>query len=311
MDYAGSREELNAKIAEYRQQLGLVLDALQKDPENEELNVLRRDLAEVISLTTDLLKYKESEDGLIDEQDEREDGAQDESIYLGKTCVVLYNGKQKYGVVVQVKGNEPTDLIIIELLGTKERCSLALKDLKLLEPPDNSLCPPGAFVQALYEDGRWYDCSIIRQTSAGYVVTYKDYNTSEEVRGDRIRVKKKMENKKETKDIVTPAGYVIPENLIIKKTDNEKEKMRKKRLVQSLKKQQKDERLHAEATKRADSWRKFQEKSGSRNRSGYMSGKRESSIFSKEDEETTAKNIANSIYNNIPKRKFEFTPDMF
>lgn len=65
---------------------------------------------------------------------------------------------------------------------------------------------------------------------------------------------------KEVKEIVTPAGYVIPENLIIKKTDNEREKLRKRKLVQTLKKQQKSQKEDEESYKRASNWRKFQKK---------------------------------------------------
>lgn len=93
------------------------------------------------------------------------------------------------------------------------------------------------------------------------MITYKDYNVSEELRRDWVRIKMRNNGMpKDDREIVTPAGYKIPERLIIKHNDSEKEKMRKKKLVQTLKKQQKAERIELEANQRANSWRKFQEK---------------------------------------------------
>uniref|UniRef100_A0A3B0N1P2 Tudor domain-containing protein n=1 Tax=Theileria annulata TaxID=5874 RepID=A0A3B0N1P2_THEAN len=280
MDEAETIDDLKANLDEYQKQLATVEDSLKQDPENQELISLKRDLNEVIILTNDLIKYKQSNEGIVlfvkvflellkqgvIHLEDIKDVDITTSIFIGRTCVVLYNGKQKYGEVVQVMGDQPNDLTVIELLGSREKCSLCLKDLRLLEPPLPAQCKPGSLVQALYgedgyEDGyiylfrRWYDCIINRQTEKGYIVTYKDYNTSEEVQRDRVKTKIK-----EVKEIVTPAGYVIPENLIIKKTDNEKEKLRKRKLVQTLKKQQKSQKEDEESYKRASNWRKFQKK---------------------------------------------------
>ncbi|KAK2194905.1 hypothetical protein BdWA1_001695 [Babesia duncani] len=280
-----SIEVLEAKIVEYRNQLDTINSALQDDPDNEQLLVLKRDLNEVITLTEDLLKYKQESEGIFlqDDEPEPEESTVAEpdacipstQIYnhlIGRICVVLYNEKQRYGEIVQVQGNEPGDLVVIEILGSRERCGLSLKDLQLLQGPQPSECPNGTVVQALYlEEG---------PTDTGFVVTYKDYNTSEQVPRDRIRLKVKKVI--EYKEITTPAGYKIPENLIIKQNDSEKERLRKRKLVQTLKKQQRAEKVEAEAQKRANSWRNFQNKAGAKNKSGFMTGKREGSIFKSE-----------------------------
>lgn len=316
MDFSESQEDLQTNLLEYHKQLDSVLEALSIDPENNELITLQKDLKEVISLTNDLIKYKKSSDEYLVQGTKHQEGTENsdtgQSVLIGRTCVVLYGGKQKYGEIVQIKSDKPEDLVILEILGSREPCTLALKSLRLLEPPLPNQCKPGSLVQALYsDDGRWYDCIINRKTENGYIVTYKDYNTSEEVRNDRIRLKTRTEPRtKEIKEIITPAGYVIPENLIIKKTDTDKEKMRKKKLVQSLKKQQKAEKIHEEATKRANNWRKFQQKSGSKNKIGYMTGKREGSIFNSMNSTIpgTDYNLPNTFF---PKRKLDYTTDMF
>eukprot|EP00375_Theileria_parva_P001661 XP_764335.1 hypothetical protein [Theileria parva strain Muguga] len=191
MDEAETIEDLKVNLDEYHKQLSTVEDSLKQDPENQELISLKRDLNEVIILTNDLIKYKQSNEELLKQGvihlEDIKDVDITTSIFIGRTCVVLYNGKQKYGEVVQVMGDQPNDLTIIELLGSREKCTLCLKDLRLLEPPLPAQCKPGSLVQALYaEDGRWYDCIINRQTEKGYIVTYKDYNTSEEVQRDRV-----------------------------------------------------------------------------------------------------------------------------
>ncbi|AFZ81544.1 hypothetical protein BEWA_009580 [Theileria equi strain WA] len=319
MDFSESPDDLQANLVEYHRQLDSVLEALSIDPQNNELITLHKDLKEVISLTNDLIKYKQTNsEYLAQDANHPEDAEKPDtgkSVFIGRTCIVLFNGKQKYGEVTQVKGYQPTDLVIIEILGSREPCTLALKDLRLLEPPLPSQCKPGSLVQALYScDGRWYDCIINRRTESGYIVTYKDYNTSEEVQNDRIRLKTRAESRtKEVKEIVTPAGYIIPENLIIKKTDTDKEKMRKKKLVQSLKKQQKAEKIHEEATKRADSWRKFQQKSGIKNKIGYMTGKRGGSMLDSTNSKMPEISGPDYGLHNtfIPKRKLDYTKDMF
>ncbi|KAK1444424.1 hypothetical protein BgAZ_103300 [Babesia gibsoni] len=317
MDQSETYEELQAKINEYTEQVQLVEEALQQDPDNAELKALRHDLREVIELTEDLIKFKVQNEQAppsavlehkIPESYEATTVSGGNTQYIGKICVVLFNGKQRYGQIIRVEGELPTDAVIIELIGTGQQCSLAAKDLKLLEPPPLEECKAGTLVQVLYaEDGRWYDAVINRGTDEGYVITYKDYNVSEEVKPDRVRLKQKNATKtKDVREIITPAGYKIPENLIIKQNDNEKEKMRKKKLVQTLKKQQKAERIEAEAKNRANSWRKFQEKAGSRSKSGYMTGKREGSIFSITDDTTTL-SAPTSLHNSfVPRKRFDY-----
>ncbi|GBE58768.1 malic enzyme, putative [Babesia ovata] len=331
MENRESYEDLQAKIADYREKIQLVQEALQQDPDNEELKVLQADLREVIQLTEDLIQYKRQNEAAASTTDGGAKAPEPEeatsatggnaqflgtsaaattqgSCHAGRICVVLYNGKQKFGQIIQLMGDLPTDQVVIQLVGSGEQCALAAKDLKLVDAPSPDLCKPGTLVQVLYsEDGRWYDALINRETETGYVITYKDYNISEEVARDWVRLKIRHDAKsKEVKEIVTPAGYRIPENLIIKQNDNEKEKMRKKKLVQTLKKQQKAERIETEANQRANSWRKFQEKAGSKNKSGYMTGKREGSIFSSTDQDTSL-SAPNILYNSfVPRKKFDF-----
>lgn len=54
---------------EYKQQLIAVVEALRESPQNEELNILKRDLSEVIALTEESIRYKESNEQLLETKD--------------------------------------------------------------------------------------------------------------------------------------------------------------------------------------------------------------------------------------------------
>lgn len=62
MDGEESIEDLRAKLAEYHQQLVDVNGLLEGEPRNEEYIQIKKDLVDVISLTEDLVKLKETEE---------------------------------------------------------------------------------------------------------------------------------------------------------------------------------------------------------------------------------------------------------
>nr|BAN65296.1 conserved hypothetical protein [Babesia bovis] len=168
MENQESYEDLQAKLADYRNKLQLIQEACKQTPGDDELKALESDLKEVIQLTQDLIQYKKQNEqgdifpssGIASPQpaDATSDIGGNDS-FLGRICVVLYNGKRKYGEIIQVMGNLPSDQVIIQLVGTGEQCSLAAKDLKLIDPPSSEECKVGSLVQVLYADD-------------GYVVLY-------------------------------------------------------------------------------------------------------------------------------------------
>ncbi|CAE8620448.1 unnamed protein product, partial [Polarella glacialis] len=133
------------------------------------------------------------------------------------------------------------------------------------------------------EDGLWYECVITEQTEKGYKITFTDYGSRAEVKFDQIRLQssgKVAEKKRQIKEVVTPAGYKIPESLTIAKTDTEEVIDTKRRKIQAIKKQQRSDKLEAESSKGQVGWQKFfNNKASTRSKTGFLTGKPKESIF--------------------------------
>merc|ERR1711948_87304 len=101
--------------------------------------------------------------------------------------------------------------------------------------------------QAIFpEDGLWYDCLITEQTEKGYKINFVEYGSKVEVKFDQIRLSssgKVAEKKRAIKEVATPAGYKIPESLVIQKADSEEVIETKRRKIQAIKKQQRTDRI--------------------------------------------------------------------
>lgn len=127
---------------------------------------------------------------------------------------------------------------------------------------------------------QWYDCIISKYKGDSFLITYIGYNNSEYVSTDQVRIKKK----KKIKEIITPAGYKLPENLIIKEGDSLKVKMAKKKKRIALKKKQKDEIMDKEFSNKSKQWRSFHEKAISKSKHLLVSTKRVENIENKNNQ---------------------------
>eukprot|EP00922_Rhytidocystis_sp_ex-Travisia-forbesii_P036740 GHVS01054648.1.p1 GENE.GHVS01054648.1~~GHVS01054648.1.p1 ORF type:complete len:245 (+),score=64.19 GHVS01054648.1:113-847(+) len=114
--------------------------------------------------------------------------------------------------------------------------------------------------------------------------------------------------KKKVKEIVTPGGYRIPEFLTIKETDTATQRHQKKRKVQAIKKEQRQEVLETEANARATSWRKFSTKANAKKVKGFLTGRKHESIFKSSDEVAPppTTNILSAGSGFIPRRRHDF-----
>merc|ERR1712136_450038 len=114
---------------------------------------------------------------------------------------------------------------------------------------------------------------ITEQTEKGYKVTFADA-TKIEVKFDQVRLGK-AEKKRTVKEILTPAGYRIPESLVIQKTDTDDQKETKQRKIQAIKKQQRVEKVEDDSLKKQTSWQKFfHNKASIKSKCGFMSANR-------------------------------------
>eukprot|EP01054_Gregarina_sp_Poly1_P006347 Gregarina_sp_Poly_1__6346@NODE_3380_length_1140_cov_51_216216_g2139_i0_p2_GENE_NODE_3380_length_1140_cov_51_216216_g2139_i0NODE_3380_length_1140_cov_51_216216_g2139_i0_p2_ORF_typecomplete_len166_score21_39SMN/PF06003_12/5_2e05TUDOR/PF00567_24/3_6e05TUDOR/PF00567_24/1_6e03Agenet/PF05641_12/0_00052Agenet/PF05641_12/4_9e03Tudor_3/PF18115_1/0_036_NODE_3380_length_1140_cov_51_216216_g2139_i05701067 len=130
----------------------------------------------------------------------------------------------------------------------------------------------------------WYECVVESITGDGYVVTYTGYGNTETIPVDRVRSSNsafkdyslqlrsasvpmaitRKSDKKKVKEIVTPAGFRIPNNLIAKPSDTDAQKADKRRRLNKLKREQRAAQEEQEARKVQSSWSNHVKKSSTK-----------------------------------------------
>jgi len=283
VDFTQSAEELLTKLDTYREQLAQVEEALEQQPDEPSLQKLKNDLSEVIVLTEDLVKYQAA----APTTDEAEaavtrPSSSSKSVHtalIGRTCEAFYEQKWYNAEIISVRRDERgIERCTADFIGFQNQREYKITDIRMLRPPHPAQCQPGTKCQAIFEDGLWYDCMITEQTEKGYKVTFADA-TKIEVKFDQVRLGK-AEKKRTVKEILTPAGYRIPESLVIQKTDTDDQKETKQRKIQAIKKQQRVEKVEDDSLKKQTSWQKFfHNKASIKSKCGFMSGKPKESIF--------------------------------
>lgn len=323
-DYNDTLEELEAKIREYESHLVLVRNEIKKFEENEDpvtsnekkklndqvanLKKLESDMLEVISLTKDLINYKKQNEKKsneridikpLDDHKEIKEVAYAERPevlnLIGRTCSFMHENKRLYAIIENVEDQKGMEQVVVSVIGSDERIVVMKNLIQLNEVLDSSvLLDKTNQFQALYKkDGKWYDCIISKSKEECFLITYIGYNTSEYVKNDQVRIKKK----KKVKEITTPAGYKIPENLIIKENDSAKVKMQKKKKRITLKKIQKNEIIDKVCTNKAQQWRSFHEKALSKSKYLLTAHNKKAQEMNGETKNTSAFNI---------RRKFDY-----
>mmetsp|Transcript_104965 Transcript_104965/g.338485 ORF Transcript_104965/g.338485 Transcript_104965/m.338485 type:complete len:328 (-) Transcript_104965:70-1053(-) len=292
-DFTQSAEELLTKLDTYREQLAQVEEALEQQPDEPSLVKLKNDLTEVIVLTEDLVKYQAAAPAAAEEAaavEPASSGArpQQKSVHtalVGRTCEAFFEQKWYNAEIKSVRRDDRgIERCFVDFIGFQNQREYKVTDVRMLRPPHPAQCQPGTRCQAIFlEDGLWYECVITEQTEKGYKITFTDYGTKAEVKFDQIRLGgggKVAEKKRSIKEVTTPAGYKIPESLVIQKADADEVIDTKRRKIQAIKKQQRTDRIEEESIKRQSSWQKFfYTKASTRSKCGFMSGKPKESIF--------------------------------
>jgi len=297
-DFTQSAEELLTKLDTYREQLAQVEEALEQQPDEPSLVKLKNDLTEVIVLTEDLVKYQaaapaaEQEAAAAPEAAPSSSGGggrpQSKSVHtalVGRTCEAFHEQKWFNAEIVKVRRDDRgIERCTVDFIGLKHTREYKVTDVRMLRPPHPAQCQPGTRCQAVFaEDGLWYECVITEQTEKGYKITFTDYGSKAEVQFDQIRLSgsgRGAEKKRTLKEVATPAGYKIPESLVIQKVDSEEVIETKRRKIQAIKKQQRVDRIEEDASKKQGSWQKFfHTKASTRSKCGFMSGKPKESMF--------------------------------
>ncbi|KEG03468.1 survival motor neuron-like protein, putative [Plasmodium vinckei vinckei] len=297
-EFNESLEDLEEKINEYNKQLALVRDEIKKyeqiqndqNEENEQLQNLKKlecDMIEVINLTRDLIKYKkknESDDEIPDqiaEEDEQpfsnenENVMNESALLIGRTCSFMYENKRVYGSIENVVIQNNIEQLLVHIFETNQQVLVHKNYVQLNEILHTLSTSENNQYQALYKkDGQWYDCLVSKSKGDSYLITYIGYNNSEYVKNDQIRIKKK----KKIKEVITPAGYKIPENLIVKENDSLKTKIKKTKKRNALKKKQKNELINKEFANKTQQWKSVHQKAISKSKHLLVAHKKTENI---------------------------------
>lgn len=233
---------------------------LEKEPNNKELGALVESLSETV---------------------ERMKGENVPTICqdnIGSTCEVYCEGKWYNAVVLKSRtDNLGGKKVIVKLMGTDQGREYDLKDVKFLPRAEKDKFPIGRKVQAIWEeDGLWYNAEIVDAPDSKPVenmfhVVFEGFDdgATYPVQSDQLREPVKYERPKQThvqadeekKTYVTPAGYVIPENLKIDPTkDSEKVIEDKKRKIHQIKSQQRRDKYTEEVAHNKSQWQQFQQR---------------------------------------------------
>ncbi|SCM23066.1 survival motor neuron-like protein, putative [Plasmodium chabaudi adami] len=297
-EFNESLEDLEEKINEYNKQLALVRDEIKKyeqiqndqNEENEQIQNLKKlecDMIEVINLTRDLIKYKkknESDDEIPDQiaeeneqpfSNENENVMNESALLIGRTCSFMYENKRVYGSIENVVIQNNMEQLLVHIFETNEQVLVHKNYVQLNEILHTLSTSENNQYQALYKkDGQWYDCLVSKSKGDSYLITYIGYNNSEYVKNDQIRIKKK----KKIKEVITPAGYKIPENLIVKENDSLKTKIKKTKKRNALKKKQKNELINQEFANKTQQWKSVHQKAISKSKHLLVAHKKTENI---------------------------------
>ncbi|ETB62161.1 hypothetical protein YYC_00786 [Plasmodium yoelii 17X] len=244
-------------------------------------------MIEVINLTRDLIKYKkknESDDEIPNQiaeeneqpfSNENENVMNESELLVGRTCSFMYENKRVYGSIENVVIQNNMEQLLVHVFETNEQVLVQKNYVQLNEILHTLPTSENNQFQALYKkDGQWYDCMVSKNKGDSYLITYIGYNNSEYVKNDQIRIKKK----KKIKEVITPAGYKIPENLIIKENDSLKTKLKKTKKRNALKKKQKNELINKEFANKTQQWKSVHEKAISKSKHLLIAHKKTENI---------------------------------
>lgn len=264
MQGGGSEElsikELASNLSTYKDQLQQVRKLLDDDPGNSEYVDMEKELAEVISLTEELLATaKQSENSVLN---------------IGIADDASPSLNDAWGASEHDK--EPR----------------SMSDL-------SDRFPVGTKVQAVWsDDGEWYDATIEAITPNGYFVCYDGWGNKEEVDPANVRpVEEGVVNalleaekvaeatKQDIKRKIAQAAAsdfqsrTLPEKLRIDPNDPEDVKATKRKKIHAFKSKMRLEQLEVTQNKRQNAWQQFQTNKGRAKKIGFFSGRKKESIF--------------------------------
>lgn len=282
-----SREELDAKIIEYTDQLRQVDGFLLSDPDNAQFLKLREDLQKVIDLTklinsqhddhnssSSYAQNNEQEDDDNDLDDEDFDNEQSSGTRLaGITgtmqvgeCVEVLGGDRPYpGTVTGIIDEATFKVKYFEFETEVSLPSSSLfripntSDFKI-EAQEIKIGQKGIYQCKYATDQVFYDCIVQSLTEHGCVVKYTLYGNVEEAPVAYLKTVIAAVKKGST-DAPQQGLIALPENLRFLPTDTDEDKARKRKKIKAIKSKNRLFTKEAEITAVQQTWQKFVSKS--------------------------------------------------
>ncbi|PSC74490.1 survival of motorneuron-related-splicing factor 30 [Micractinium conductrix] len=227
-------------LAAYEQQQAEVAAMLLEDPENEELQAIYNDLAEVIELARELQQGSAAEaaGGAAAAQADaaEQSAAADAAAHMpGAMAEHIKHAQHR------------------SAFGGQGPAAWAV----------------GATCRALYSgDNKWYTAVVESVTAeGGFVVVFEEYGTREEVGKDAIQLQQPPEEEGGYKGVAAPKRRRVDETadvqempkwLEVKPTDDEKTKSKKRKLAKAYKSRARFAKLDIQSKQKQDAWKRFQ-----------------------------------------------------
>ena len=214
-----SFKELQAKLEVYKEQLQQVDGLILYDSTNEQLLKLKEDLGKVIKLTTDLLNDQKTNSDVS--QTHNSPIIHSANWKVGDKIEVSSGDRPYAGVITAING----DICKVKYFEYETEVELPINSLNSIQPGEfdvTAVNPPGFKCQCKFsQDQRWYDVTVDAVTEYGFMVTYTQYGTSEEVPLGYLRPLQIKKNKDKADKTDCKGLIVIPESLKILPTDTE------------------------------------------------------------------------------------------
>eukprot|EP00899_Mesostigma_viride_P015836 jgi/Mesvir1/24253/Mv10955-RA.2 len=264
-DAGQSLEELEANLAEYRQQLQNVEACLASDPGNTEYLEMKRELEDVITLTEEVLSEQRQAEG---------NG--------------LYQGTEEEEAVLNEASVLDDAAALHRAMAQEGRAGLGRPPAPP-QAPDGTLSirkgwHEGAKCQARWtEDGMWYNATILSFTDKGALVVFDEYENKDEVTLASLRPRPADAAHPPKKKGAEPGGpggvqvdpltlkrrklmerseefleKGIPEKMRIKPEDSEEVKAKKRKMIHAFKSSQRLVKQETESARKQSAWKDFQ-----------------------------------------------------
>jgi survival-of-motor-neuron-related-splicing factor 30 len=291
-----SLEELQSSLREYKDQLSLVEahlkgseDATSDDDERQELDKVRVDLLEVISLTEDLVKdalpppsTQQSPEGSSRQKEKGDDA----DAAKASTSSVLPKELQE-----NIRRNQAK----AALLGTGpakwavgHRCEAFRVEQQQQQQTEGG--------------GEWREATVrsLHESSGNYVVEFKSDGHMQEASVELVRPHREMLREEVYAPVAAPkrnqcAGAEdlaktsgekreVPTNLIIRPDDDERTRIKKKKILKSMKSKHRFAEMDRKQQSKKSDWQSFVKGKGSKKKKGFYTGRKRESIFKTSDD---------------------------